>query len=51
MKRNHIAGYPSATAANLSLFTDGDLERIHLATLEILERVGVYFENDEAVSI
>lgn len=51
MKRNHIAGYPSATAANLSLFTDGDLERIHLATLEILERVGVYFENDEAIKI
>lgn len=51
MKRNHIAGYPAQTAFNLSVFTDGDLERIHLATLEILEHVGVYFESDEAVKI
>lgn len=51
MKRNHIAGYPTSNGANLNLFTDGDLEQIHLATLEILERVGVYFESDEAIKI
>lgn len=51
MKRNHIAGYPAATACNLQMFTDGDLERIHLATLEVLAHVGVYFESDEAVKI
>lgn len=51
MKRNHRAGYPSATAASLGLFSDGDLEQIHLATLEVLEHVGVYFESDEAVAI
>lgn len=51
MKRNHIAGYPAATACNLQMFTDGDLERIHLSTLEVLDRVGVYFESDEAVKI
>lgn len=51
MKRNHIAGYPAQTAFNLNVFTDGDLEQIHLATLEVLERTGVYFECDEAVEI
>lgn len=51
MKRNHIAGYPSSTAASLQLFTGSDLERIHLATLEVLEHVGVYFESNEAVEI
>ncbi len=51
MKRNHISGYPSQTATSLELFTDGDLERIHLATLEVLERVGVYFESDDAIKV
>jgi len=51
MKRNAIAGYPAATAASLNMFTDGDLEQIHLATLEVLEQTGVYFESEEAVEI
>ncbi|MEL7563339.1 MAG: hypothetical protein AAGU27_00395 [Dehalobacterium sp.] len=40
MKRNAIAGNPAATAASLQFFTDGDLERIHLATLKVLKKVG-----------
>ena len=35
----------------LSVFTDDELEEIHLATLEILEKTGIYVEDDEALAI
>lgn len=36
---------------NLNIFSDGDLEDLHLATLEILDRTGVFVESDEALDL
>jgi trimethylamine--corrinoid protein Co-methyltransferase len=43
--KHHSAG------ANLSIFTEGDLDDLHLGALEILDRTGVFVESDEALDI
>lgn len=48
MKRDRQNGYLSTVGAGLKLFSDGDLEQIHLTTLEILGQVGIYVEGEEA---
>ena len=39
------------TGLTLRVFTDGDMDDLHLASLEILERTGVLVESDEALDI
>ncbi len=51
MKRNlHVGGRRSG-GLSLNVFTDSEVQDIHLATLEVLERTGVWVEIDEALDI
>ena len=50
MKRNFQAGVRHI-GARLALFSDADLDDIHRATLEVLERTGVFVESDEALDV
>ncbi len=51
MKRNLFAGRPRSGGLSLNVFNDTELDDIHLATLEVLERTGVFVEADEALDI
>jgi trimethylamine--corrinoid protein Co-methyltransferase len=51
LKRNLFAGKPQSGGLGLKLFTDEELEEIHLATLEVLEQTGLSFDDDEALEI
>jgi trimethylamine--corrinoid protein Co-methyltransferase len=51
VKRNLHAGRLSGGGLNLSVFTADEMEDIHLATLEVLERTGVFVEDEEALDI
>lgn len=50
-KRNPFAGGLQSRGFGLSMFSGDDMESIHLATLEVLERTGVWVEADEALDI
>lgn len=49
MRRNMHAGKRPNRGLRFEVFSEDDLEEIHLATLEILENVGLYFADDEAL--
>jgi trimethylamine--corrinoid protein Co-methyltransferase len=51
MKRNLQAGARRNAALRLAVFTGQELAEIHLATLEVLERTGVFVEDEEALEI
>src|SRR5664280_643247 len=51
MKRNLQAGVRRNAALRLEVFTDADLDDIHRATLEVLERTGVFVESDDALDV
>lgn len=48
MKRNLHAGRTRSDGVQLRVLTDDDLADIHLGTLEVLERTGVFVEDEEA---
>jgi len=49
LKRNLHAGRRRSGGVSLGLFTDDELQDIHLSTLEVLERTGVWVEDDAAL--
>jgi trimethylamine--corrinoid protein Co-methyltransferase len=49
--RRGIETKTHGAGANLSIFTQGDMDDLHLATLEILDRTGVLVESDEAMDL
>ena len=51
MKRNLHAGKMQSGGLSLKIFTDDELDEIHLATLEVLEETGLFFDDDEALEI
>ena len=51
MKRNLHDGRRRLEGALCQILTEDDLADIHLATIEVLERVGVWSEDEEALSI
>jgi len=51
MKRNPYAGHRRSGGLSLNVFTDDELGDIHLATLEVLQRTGVWVEDDEALDV
>jgi len=51
VKRNLFAGRRRSSGIGLDVFTDHEVQDIHLATLEVLERTGVWVESDEALDI
>ena len=51
MKRNLHAGRPRSGGLSLNVFTEAELDDIHLSSLEILERTGFWVEADDALDI
>ncbi len=51
MKRNLHAGGSRSRGLSVNVFTESELDDIHLASLEVLERTGVFVEDDEALDI
>lgn len=51
MKRNLTAGRNTWTGFGLEIFSHEDLEHIHLATLEVLEKAGLFVQSEEAMDV
>lgn len=51
MKRNLNAGNNLLGGLDLNLFTTAELDEIHLATLEVLQKTGLFVEDEEALEI
>jgi trimethylamine--corrinoid protein Co-methyltransferase len=51
LKRNIFAGKRQSGGLGLNLFTNDELEEIHMATLEVLEKTGLLFDDDEALEV
>ena len=51
MKRNLQSGGLRSRGLSVNVFTEAELDDIHLATLEVLERTGIFVEDDEALDI
>ena len=51
MKRSPHAGRARSGGLSLNVFTPDEIDDIHLATLEVLERTGVFVEDDEPLDI
>jgi trimethylamine--corrinoid protein Co-methyltransferase len=49
MRRNLQAGSRRNAGLSFSVFTDDELQDIHLGTLEVLERTGVFVEDEAAL--
>lgn len=49
MLRNKSSGYETFAGSALRLFTDSDLQKIHLATLEVLRYTGIHITDEEAL--
>ena len=48
MRRNPQAGHRRSGGLRLEVFTPDELLDIHTATLDVLERTGVWVEDEEA---
>jgi trimethylamine---corrinoid protein Co-methyltransferase len=51
MKRGFHAGLPQVSGIGIAPLSEGDLDQIHLASLEVLERAGVWVEDDDALDV
>ena len=51
MKRNLHAGKRQSGGLSLNVFSDDELYEIHLATLEVLQKTGIFIEDSEALEI
>ena len=51
LKRNLHAGKRMSGGFSLNVFTDDELYEIHLATLEVLQKTGLFVEDEEALEI
>ena len=51
MRRNPHAGRLGSGGLSLNVFTPDEIEDIHLATLEVLERTGVFVEEQAALDV
>jgi trimethylamine--corrinoid protein Co-methyltransferase len=51
LKRNIYAGKSLSGGLGLKVFTNDELDDIHRATLEVLEKTGLLFDDDEALEV
>lgn len=51
MRRNLHAGKKPAGGLGFTVFTEDELYEIHLATLEVLENTGLFFDDEEALAV
>jgi len=51
MRRNPHAGHPRSGGLSLNVFSAAEIDDIHLATIEVLDRVGVFVEDEAALDV
>lgn len=51
VKRNPYADLLASGGFGFNVFTDAEIDKIHLATLEVMEKAGLYVGTDEALDI
>ena len=51
IKRSLYAELVTAGGFGFDVFTDDELDKIHLATLEVLDKTGLYVGTDEAMDV
>jgi trimethylamine---corrinoid protein Co-methyltransferase len=51
LRRPHHAGRTRSGGLSLNVFTPDEIDDIHVGTLEVLERTGVFVEDDEPLDI
>ncbi|MEL7563306.1 MAG: trimethylamine methyltransferase family protein [Dehalobacterium sp.] len=51
LKRNLTAGHAAWSGWRMNMFSDYELEAIHLGTLEVMEETGLFIESNEAIDI
>jgi trimethylamine--corrinoid protein Co-methyltransferase len=51
MRRNGHAGGERSDGVSLRIFTDDEMRDVHLATLEVLERTGMWVEDEDALEV
>jgi len=51
LRRNLHAGGLRNCGLSLTVFTDAELDEIHVSTLEVLDRTGVFVEDDDAIAL
>lgn len=51
MRRNLHAGKTRFVGASLNLLSETDLDEIHLATLEVLQKTGIFVEDEQALEV
>jgi trimethylamine--corrinoid protein Co-methyltransferase len=51
MRRNDSAGRTAALGVGAAALSEGDIDAVHLATLEVLDRTGAYVEDDQALAV
>ncbi len=51
MIRSLFAGKAMSGGLRLSVFTNDELDQIHQATLEVLQKTGIFVEDEEAIEI
>ncbi len=51
MKRPLQSGRPGSPGLRLDVLSEADIDHIHLATLEVLERTGLFVEDDEPLDL
>jgi trimethylamine--corrinoid protein Co-methyltransferase len=51
LRRNQIAGKKSNGGFSLNVFTEDECNEIHLATLEVLEKTGMFVEDQQALEL
>ncbi len=51
MRRNILAGRKSHGGFSLNSLSDDECYEVHLATLEVLEKTGMFVEDEQALEI
>ena len=51
MRRNMRAGKSGSGGLEFKVFNDDEMDEIHSATLEVLEKTGLFFEDEEALEV
>jgi len=51
MRRNAPTGRTTAFGIGIAPLSEGDVDAVHLATLEVLERTGAFVEDDQALAL
>ncbi len=51
MRRGVHAGLAQHNGVGINVLSEGDLDQIHLRTLEVLDRTGIWVEDDDALNV